>query len=272
MPDAFSLNYLGPMSERPRYYADNGSRDVLTLDPRTVEVENARLRNQPDSLAASGFALVPHKSAVADFRDPATLATVYRLELQQLLRELTGADEVVFSALPVCRFARGARLTVAKQLYNSRPGEFVHVDISPATAVALAQRCEPKHRRERIRRFAHYNMWRAFSPPPQDVPLAVCDARSVLVSDLVEADAVMDIPGKREYSYVGLVIRHNPRHRWSWFSHMNRDELLIFKAYDSDSSEPGSVPHTAFHDPTCPAGHAPRASIEMRGIAYWYER
>ncbi|MBS0421792.1 MAG: hypothetical protein JSR66_29045 [Proteobacteria bacterium] len=272
MPDAFSLNYIGPMSDRPRYYADDGSRDVLTLDPRTVEVENARLRAQPHSLDREGFTLVAHQSAVADFRDPQALATVYRLEMQQLLLGLTGADEVVFSALPVCRSTRGARLTVAKQFYNSRPGEFVHIDISAATAVSLAKRCEPKHRNERVRRFAHYNMWRAFSPPPQDVPLAVCDSRSVSPADLVEADAVMDIPGKREFSYVGLVIRYNPRHRWSWFARMNRDELLIFKAHDSDSSQPNQVPHTAFQDPTCPPGHVARASIEMRAIAYWYER
>ena len=272
MPDAFSLNYIGPMSDRPRYHADDGSRDVLTLDPRTVAVENGRLRVQPHSLDQEGFTLVPHQSAVADFRDPHALATVYRLEMQQLILGLTGADEVVFSALPVCRSTRGARLTVARQFYGSRPGEFVHVDISAATAVSLAKRCEPKHRNEPLRRFAHYNMWRAFSPPPQDVPLAVCDSRSVSPSDLVEADAVMDIPGKREFSYVGLVIRYNPRHRWSWFAHMNRDEILIFKAYDSDSRQPNQVPHTAFQDPTCPPGQTPRASIEMRAIAYWYER
>lgn len=272
MLDAFSLNYIDPMSDRPRYHADDGSRDVLTLDPRTVEVENARLRAQPHSLDLEGFTLVAHQSAVTDFRDPQALTTVYRLEMQQLLLELTGADEVVFSALPVCRSTRGPRLTVAKQFYNSRPGEFVHIDISAATAIALAKRCEPKHRHERVRRFAHYNMWRAFSPPPQDVPLAVCDSRSVSPSDLVEADAVMDIPGKREFSYVGLVIRYNPRHRWSWFSQMNRDELLIFKAHDSDSEQPNHVPHTAFQDPACPPGNAPRASIEMRAIAYWYER
>lgn len=272
MQDEFSLNYIGPMSDRPRYHADDISRDVLTLDPRTVEVENARLRAQPHSLAQEGFSLVTHHSAVADFRDPEALSTVYRMEMQQLLLELTGADEVVFSTLPVCRSTRGARLTLAKRLYNSRPAEFVHVDISAATAVAMAKRCEPKHRSEPVRRFAHYNMWRAFSPPPQDVPLAVCDSRSVSPSDLVEADAVMDIPGKSEYSYVGLVIRYNPQHRWSYFSHMNRDEILVFKAYDSDASQPSRVPHTAFNDPTCPAGHAPRASIEMRAIAYWYER
>ncbi len=82
---------------------------------------------------------------------------------------------------------------------------------------------------------------------------------------------MMDIPGRPESSYVGLVIRYNPRHRWSYFSHMNRDEVLVFKTHDSDAGQPSHVPHAAFNDPTCPSGPAPRASIEMRGIAYWFE-
>lgn len=33
--------------------------------------------------------------------------------------------------------------------------------------------------------------------------------------------------------------------------------------------EPHCVPHSAFDDSTCPPGVPPRASIEMRGTAYW---
>jgi hypothetical protein len=270
------LNYIGPMTDRPRYYADDCSRDVLALDPRTIEVEDARLRAQPHSLAQEGFALLPHKSSVSDFHDPEETARVYRLETKRLLLELTDADDVVLSARPVRRFARvspdSIRLTNSGQLYNSRPGHFVHVDISNAAAAAFAKRWRPKDHDRPVRRFAHYNIWRVFSPPPQDVPLAVCDSRSVSASDLVEADAIMDIPGKPESSYVGLVVRYNPRHRWSYFSNMNRDEVLVFKTHDSDAGQPNHVPHAAFNDPTCPAGLAPRASIEMRGIAYWFGR
>jgi hypothetical protein len=28
-------------------------------------------------------------------------------------------------------------------------------------------------------------------------------------------------------------------------------------------------PHSAFDDPSCPAGAAPRASIEIRAFAFW---
>ena len=270
------LNYIGPMTDRPRFYAEDCSRNVLTLDPRTIEVEDARLRAQPHSLAQEGFALLAHKSTVSDFRNPEEINRVYRLETERLLLELTNADAVVLNAPPVRRFAEvspgSIRLTNSGQLYNSRQVYFVHIDISNAAAAAFAKRWRPKDHLQPVRRFAHYNVWRVFSPPPQDVPLAVCDSRSVSASDLVEADAMMDIPGKPESSYEGLVVRYNPRHRWSYFSNMNRDEVLVFKTHDSDAGQPNHVPHAAFNDLTCPSGLAPRASIEIRGIAYWFER
>jgi hypothetical protein len=255
----FQLNYIGPMSDRPRYYANDGSRDFLALDPRAVEIENGRSRPQPPALEEEGFALIANESAVRDFGNDAEINRVYGRETEQLLQELTGADEVVLCSKPVRRTTETSRLTATEALYNARPANFVHVDISNATAAAMAEHLQPK---TPIKRFAHYNLWRAYSVPPQDMmPLAVCDFRSVSASDLVEADAMMDIPGKKESSYEGLVVRYNPRHRWSYFSGMNRDELLVFKT---------EVPHAAFNNTACPSDLPPRASIEMRAIAYWY--
>ena len=64
--------------------------------------------------------------------------------------------------------------------------------------------------------------------------------------------------------------RYNPRHRWCYFPDMTLDEVLVFKTHDSEPGRPGHVPHSAFSDPTCSPGVAPRASTEMRGIAYWF--
>jgi hypothetical protein len=130
----------------------------------------------------------------------------------------------------------------------------------------------PKNIGRALRRFAHYNVWRALSPPPQDIPLAVCDARSVALADLICADAVFDVEDKPEWSFEGWVVRHNSEHRWSYFSGMTRDEAIIFKTNDSDPTQPHCVPHSAFDDPSCPKGVPTRASIEMRGIAYWFSR
>ena len=39
-------------------------------------------------------------------------------------------------------------------------------------------------------RCAMYNVWRTFTPPPQDFPLAVCDAQSFTTDDEVVVTAI----------------------------------------------------------------------------------
>jgi hypothetical protein len=264
------VNYTGAMSQRPRYYANDHSRDVLALEEHTIQVEDARCRIVAPSLEREGFALVAHTSAVKDFRDAAEVARIHPQEIVRLVAELSGADRVVVGSPGVLRFSE--KSADSGQLNNSRPARFIHIDISDPTARAFAERSRPTDVSKPLCRFAHYNVWRVLSPPPQDVPLAVCDARSVSQEDLLEADAVFDVPGKPEWSFEGLVVRYNPQHRWSYFSDMTRDEALVFKTNDSDSSQPHHVPHTAFNDPTCPDGVPPRASIEMRAVAYWFDQ
>jgi hypothetical protein len=264
------INYIGPMAERPRYYANDPSRDVLALDPRVIQIEDARARATPPSLEREGFALIPHKSAVADFRSADEVARLHPAEVEQLALALSGADRATVTAPGVLRFSESS--PDSGRLNNSRPARFIHIDISDPTAKEFADRSRPKDIDRPVRRFAHYNVWRVLSPPPQDVPLAVCDASSLSPTDLVEADAVFDVPGKPEWSFEGLLVRHNPNHRWSYFSNMSRDEVLVFKTNDSDPAHPHHVPHTAFNDPACPPGVTPRASLEMRVICYWFDR
>ena len=52
------VNYVAEMTERPRYYANDHSRDRLTLDPRTVLITDARSLKTPPSLHAEGFELI----------------------------------------------------------------------------------------------------------------------------------------------------------------------------------------------------------------------
>jgi hypothetical protein len=262
------VNYIGAMTQRPRYHANDASRDLLKLDPRTIAIEDARGRSDPPSLAREGFALIAHRSAVADFRSAQEVARVHPAEIEQLLRELTGADQVVVSSPGVLRF--GESSPDSGRLNNSRPARFVHIDISDPTALQFAERSRPKSDPRVLRRFAHYNVWRTFSAPPQDVPLTVCDPRTLAPQDLITADAVFDVAGQPEWSFEGLLVHYSARHRWSYFSNMTRDEVLVFKTNDSDPAEPHHVPHSAFNDPSCPPGVPPRASIEMRGIAYWF--
>jgi hypothetical protein len=92
------------MAHRPRYYAHNSSRDVITRDRRTIRIEDARLRAQKPSLFREGFALFPHKSAVPDFSNQEELDRIYRREIERLVLDLSGADQVAIFGLGVLRF------------------------------------------------------------------------------------------------------------------------------------------------------------------------
>ncbi len=261
-----AVPYAGPMAVRPRFYANDHSRDVLTIEPLLASVVNARNVHPAPALEREGFELVCHRSAIADFRDPAG-GERHIGEIQQLLLEVSGAEAVAVTPRGVLRFSE--RSADSGRLDNSRPARFVHVDVSDATAAVFAAQANPYPDR-RVRRFCQYNVWRALSPPPQDAPLALCDARSVEPADRVPADAIFDVRDGPEWSFEALVVRGNPRHRWFYFRDMNRDEVVVFKTNDSDPSRSHCVPHVAVDDASCPPDAPPRMSIEMRGTAYWY--
>src|SRR5690242_1327759 len=92
------VNYIGEMTERPRYYANDHSRDVLKLDERTIQIEDVRRDSQRPSLQREGFCLVAHRTAVMDFRDPQEIMRIHYPEIQELLLGATGADKVVVTA------------------------------------------------------------------------------------------------------------------------------------------------------------------------------
>jgi hypothetical protein len=262
------LNYIAPMAHRPRYYAHNSSRDVITRDRRTIRIEDARLRAEQPSLAREGFALFPHNSAVSDFSNQEELALIYPREIERLVLDLSGADHVAIFGRGVLRFGEHD-LPDSSRFDVLRPARFIHSDISDFTLATLKEGWRPRESGRSVRRYAHYNVWRVLTPPPQDIPLAVCDARSVSTSDLVDADLITDTPGTLESSIVIVLLRYSPCHRWWYFPNMDRDEVLVFKSYDSDPGQPRQVPHSAFKNPACPPGIASRASIEMRATAFW---
>jgi hypothetical protein len=259
-----SIAYSGRSIVRPRYHANDHSRDAVEIVPVEMTIENARGRGM--TLDDAGFMLVTHRSAVADFADSAAVDAIYRREIVDIVADLSGADLVLVNSPGILRY--GEKSPRSGTLDNSRPARFAHVDISDATAQAFAQRAAPQG--ATVRRFVHYNVWRAISPPPQDVPLSVCHARSITSADLINADAVFDTPGRAEWSFEGIVVAHHPAHRWHWYPNMERHEVLIFKTNDSDPQHAHCVPHVAFDDPSCGPNTPPRASIEMRALALWF--
>ncbi len=263
-----TLGFSEPMPTRPKFHANDKTHDVLNVVPQTVPIEDARQRQPPPALDVEGFRLYEHPSAVRDFRDRSEVERIHMAEIRELLLRVSGADHVVVTGPGILRFGERSRESGAHD--NSRPARFVHVDVSDATAASFYARSRPDNGR-RVRRSAQYNVWRVITPPPQDVPLALCDARSLAPEDFIAADAIFDRDGAVAFSFEALLVRHNPRQHWAFYSNMRSDETLVFKTHDSDPRAAHCVPHGAFDDPACPPGVPARTSIEMRGIAYWFD-
>jgi hypothetical protein len=261
------INYLAPMDTMPYFYARDHDRDNLALEPRQVTIEDARQAMPAPSLDREGFTLVRHKSAVTDFEDTEATATIYAREVEDLIRQVTGADHVV---------ARGTVLRFSQQqnrdaYVNSLPAGFVHVDVSHesfAQFAAAGLGDHPDKEALLAGRYVGFNIWRVLTPPPQDLPLAICAANSVTEADRVTGEARVDGVGIEEFRFGSSLFRPSPRHRWYYYRDMNPDEALIFKQFDTAHPDIVGVPHVAFADSSA-ENPIPRASAEIRAFAYW---
>lgn len=258
------IAYVARDGTRPFYYANAHEKDRVPVELHSMAVHDAR------AIAADvdreGFQLVAHRSAVSDWRDRQQLQDIYLGEVRDLIAALTGADEVQITSPGILRYSERSGLTGTTD--NSHPARFAHVDINDVTAAQFAQRGAGGRP---FARCAAYNLWRAVSPPPQDVPLAYCAVGSFTRDDLIVADAIFDpVDGSPEWSFESWVGAYNPAHRWYFYPDMTVDEAVLFKTADSDSARAQCIPHVAFDDPTVPADASPRISIEMRATCYWW--
>jgi hypothetical protein len=229
------------------------------------------LRGQETSLDREGFQLVRHVTTVPDLNlieeDPAT-DRLYIEEMTALLTALTGASLVLMQGIGKKRYGPAATDRLAG-LKNALPALYPHGDTTDKSAVELAElimKFVPGKELGHFSRWAHINMWRPITPPPQDYPLALCDARSISQADreLVVAHTETRETSEMVFDTCGYL--HNPDHRWCYFSGMTPDDVLVFVTHDSDPARPHQVAHTAFLDPTCPAETPTRGSVEMRAL------
>ncbi len=231
-------------------------------DMRSVAILDGRAEGEELSLERNGFVLVGHPTAVKDFFDAEELTRVYYPEVERLIAATLGASRVVIfdhtlrSGDEAEREAKLVREPVlsAHNDYTEWSGPQRVREIMGDEADALL-----------TRRFAIIQVWRAINEPIESNPLAVADARTVSMEDLMISE--------RRYPHrVGQTYRlkHNPDHRWFYFPRMQRDEALVFKVYDSEKDGRSRfTPHTAIDAPSSMPGSRPRQSIEARAFAFY---
>ena len=249
------------MNEKPFFHVHQRANDHLTLISHTVMITAARGRDP--SLDVEGFCLLEHHASVSLESRRAVLCA-YGAEIERLVLDLTGAAKVFAAPLGVLRVVEGADRSTTVH----RPVRFVHADCTHDSATkSLCRWFTGEERRQLGSRCAIYHVWRSLTPAPQDAPLALCDSRTVRAQDRVAADTILDFPGSRPDRTEVTLFRYSPEHRWYYFPDMARDEVVVFKDFDSDARYPRQVPHTAFDDPTCPPGVPARVSLDLQVFA-----
>jgi hypothetical protein len=271
------IAYLAPDSRINRFFwAPEGRLATGTTQAVRVTVRNARSAPAPFTLDAHGFALVDAPTALGDILDRDAVKAIYEPEVLAIARTLTGADFVLPMGWEVRSSAGRAEMLP--------PAARPHVDYDTPTANRIAATRYRKARPDGpgYARFILFSLWRCFSPPPQDWPLALCEFDSarddpeirsvrIKVDALPQGDALYAaIPGEDEMGASGL-FAHNPAHRWWSWPDMTRDEAVLIKFHDSDHDRAWRAIHTAFHDRETPAT-VPRESIEFRGCAYFTQK
>ncbi|MEV5411341.1 CmcJ/NvfI family oxidoreductase [Thermopolyspora sp. NPDC052614] len=268
------LSYLAPESTvLRRFTAPGASVNTGIYRPYLMPIHDGRPISDRFTLDRNGFALFEHRSTVRDFTDRDEVDRVYPGEVAEFIKAHTGADRVATLGWTLRRAASPAANASQPQaalVHNDFSIEGAHERASSAYSSFFPD--GPGYRRAIIT-----SLWRVFSPPPQDWPLAICDYTSVRpgeglpnrmyfvdrIPDDLYAEMPADHPGAK-----GFEFHHKPYHQWWYFPDMTRDEILLIKLNDSDRSVAWMVPHSAFHDRTAAATH-PRHSIEFRSIAYF---
>jgi hypothetical protein len=260
------------------YTRNNGVRPVnYTFDPppgvprssgevdaRTVTIRDAR--GLPGlGLDSSGFELIAHRSTLRDwasFRDAERVRATDYPEVEAALKAHTGADKVlIFDHTLRDSTAEAGRAAVRE------PVRRVHDDQTFRSAPNRVSKHLPAEEAAwRLkRRFAIINFWRPIGGPVLRTPLAVCDARSIALDDLIASDLVYP-----DWTGETFAVAFSPAHLWYWHPRQTPAEATLIKVYDSATDGRARLSaHTAFDDPTTVPDAPARRSIEMRALVFW---
>jgi hypothetical protein len=264
------ITYVAPGAEPLYNYMyeppDGSPQHNCKYEVRTVRITDARGVSAAPSVHVEGFELWDAPSEVANFGADDEVWNVYYEECADLACAVTGGKRAyVFDhqvrkrepgrpSLTFGRHGDGSKPAAAGRIHND------YTEHSGRRRLTLVLGDADKAKAKAVQRYCIVNIWRSIAGPVVDTPLAVCDAQSVAASDL----QVSEVRYANRNGEIYLLSR-SPRHRWFYYSEMDRHEALIFKQYDSQVSGVARyTPHTAFDLLRIPADAPLRESIEVR--------
>ena len=261
--------------------------NALTQNSVVKSVRNARTLSAA-SLHTNGFELHPHHSAVTDWHDDRAIASTYYEEMNALVKSVTGAvytfsnnhlrresEPEVGGNGPLAKLmsqSRGA-LQAAHNDFTETYGEGIIRTIAsggtPHTQTfGLTQPMLDAGLTEadlRGHRMLVINTWRpVIDKPLKRFPLALADRRTI-PHECLQSSLIGRVPtGQPRGGLETYSAKHDPRHEWYYYPDMTRDEVLLWKGFDSAEVPARPTLHSAFDDPDTPADAPQRVSVEVR--------
>lgn len=243
------------------------------LDPRKMKVGNGRRAAPALSLEENGVTLTRRPTQMRDFYDDREVREVYYPEAERLLKDVTGADEVLLFG-EVLRSDDPAKLSrgTEPEKRNPRrgpPAGGAHIDFNEAGVREYVRDLAGPREAERLlgKRFMNINVWRPIKRVER-MPLAVIDASTLSAEDLIPCQTRAPVGPDGVAPKDGYNVAYNAKHQWWYFPLMEPDEVLVFKIFDSKPVKARMTPHSAFVDPSSEAHAPPRESFEIRSICF----
>ncbi len=213
------------------------------------------------SIDSNGFELISHQTHVDDLYNDDLIKAQYNQELEDLLKQHTGADKVVIFD----HTRRSNNDTGAKNPDGRRgPAVRVHADYTVKSGPQRAKDTLGEHEFNDIManrgRVVQVNVWRPITGPVESSPLALASATSIPAYDLVATD-------QRFPDRVGEIyqLAFGEGHEWYYAPDMMPNEVILIKGWDSvDDGRAQFTPHGAFEHPSETPKSKPRESIESR--------
>jgi hypothetical protein len=263
-----TLNYTVDNGIPPDYYFYEPDSSVKLnppgTDPHEMNIHDAWALRDNLSADREGFELHDFGARFDQFDDDDSVKSAFYPQVIDFVKAHTGAKRVVVFDHTI---RKRLPADLKAQTTVQRPAVLlVHSDYTVASGPQRVRDIVPEDAEDLLkRRVAFYNVWKPLYRRVEELPLAMCDARTHNAGDMLRMDLKY-----RERTGEIYVMRHSPKHRWYYFPQMEAAQALLLKTYDSETDGRARfMGHTAFEHPDTAPNAPKRESIEVRTMAFF---
>ena len=262
------LNYTVDNGAAPDYYFYEPDPSIKLnppgTDPREVLIDDAWPIAETLSADRQGFELHDFGAEFDQFDDDESIKSTFYAQVVEFVKRHSGANRVVVFDHTI---RKRLPADLQQQTTVQRPAVMlVHSDYTEDSGPQRVRDLLPDEAPQLLqRRVAFYNVWKPLYRRVEELPLAMCDARTHDAGDMLRMDLKY-----RERTGEIYVMRHSPQHRWFYFPLMEARHALLLKTFDSETDGRARfMGHSAFENPETRADAPRRESIEVRTMAFF---